>query len=426
MSPVSRGRKPKKGKKPPARSTNSGWAKPAKRVSGDPSPGFRSPPKEFPESLIDRPQWWKPSLERLIAASSGLLAAQGPRALEQATADLVGGELYRALREERSGLPRFDVWAIELVYGAVNRMLEAASQGGDAWRGPWWLLHGLAAVGSFGLEGLAREKISRAADSLPSDILDAEPTWLKLLPDIMVTGDLLVMRDLSGTRFGVIANFCYPGDVDPSVYLLDIDACGFATLAGAGVFDDPDQGAAAWRSRVGDSAGELAPGPLTAEAVACLVWSERQVPFFQTDASPDQMDNWFRGPRRIHEILTALRERGVVLPEFDPLHRDIDHRPMADSFARWCAERHRREPGREAVEGLAWEWLQGMQRGTEYAVSPHRSEIFLEYIRDWGDDAVTDEALALIPEWVRWIGEQAGIPVPLTDQAVHAAAANPR
>ena len=33
-------------------------------------------------------QWWKQSHDRLIAASGTLLAAPGPRALEQATAEL--------------------------------------------------------------------------------------------------------------------------------------------------------------------------------------------------------------------------------------------------------------------------------------------------------------------------------------------------
>jgi hypothetical protein len=37
----------------------------------------------------------------------------------------------------------------------------------------------------------------------------------------------------------------YPGGVDPSVYLLDIDACGDTVLAGVGIFDDLESAAAA-------------------------------------------------------------------------------------------------------------------------------------------------------------------------------------
>jgi hypothetical protein len=98
---------------------------------------------------------------------------------------------------------------------------------------------------------------------------------------------------------------------------------------------------------------------------------------------------------------------------------------MAAPFTAWYAERHGHEPGREAVEALAEEWLEGMLPGTEHAVSPHRSEFFRELISDWQDDLVTDAALALLPEWVRWNGEQAGVPAPLIDRAVSAASAGP-
>jgi hypothetical protein len=39
------------------------------------------------------------------------------------------------------------------------------------------------------------------------------------------------------------------------------------------------------------------------------------------------------------------------------------------------------------------------------------------------DDPVTDAALALLPEWVRWNGEQAGVPAHLIERAVSAASA---
>src|SRR6266851_410973 len=342
MSPVSRGRKPKKarkGKKPRAHVTSSGWAKAAKREFGGLSLSVpRSPLEESFGSLDRRPRWWAPSFERLIAASGGLLVAQGPRALEQATAELIGAELYRAVHDEKTGL-RFDAWAMELISRAIERMVDAAGRGDNTWRGPWWLLQGLAAIGSYGLGAFAWEQASEAAGELPRDIRAAEPAWLKLLPDIKATGHVLAMRDAYGTRFGVIADFSYPGGADPSAYLLDFDASGFTVLAGAGVFDD----------------------------VA----------------------------------------------------------PMADPFAKWYSERHGHEPGRDAVEALAEEWLEGMLPGTEHSVSPHRTEFFRELISDWRDDPVTDAALALLPEWVRWNGEQSGVPAPLIERAVSAASAGP-
>jgi hypothetical protein len=109
------------------------------------------------------------------------------------------------------------------------------------------------------------------------------------------------------------------------------------------------------------------------------------------------------------------------LPEYRPHYHDIDVAPMADPFAVWFAERHGHEPDREAVEALAWEWLEGMLPGTEHSVSPHRSEYFRELIDDWSDDPVADAVRALLPAWVRWNGEQADVPTSLLERAVDAA-----
>jgi hypothetical protein len=426
MSPVSRGRKSKKakkGKKPPARVTSSGWAKAARREIGGHGLGVPwSASDEFPRLLDRYTQWWEPSHERLIAASGGLLAAQSPRALEQAAAELVGAELYDAVRVERSGL-RFDTWAMELVDRAAKRMVDAAGGDDDSWRGLWWLLHGLASIGSYGLGGYAWEQASKAAGLLPRDVLAADPAWLRLLPQIKATGDVHVMRDAYGTRFGVMAAMSYPGGIDPSVYLMDIDASELIGLAGADVFDDVDQAAAAWREQVGVSAEGLTPVPATPESLMCLVYCEHEEQQVIGDESRTLMDNWFRGPRRMRDVHDALQERGIVLPEYSPLYQDIDVAPLADPFTRWYSERHGDQPRRDVVEALAEEWLEGMLPGTEHSVSPSRSESFRKLISDWLDDPVTDAALALLPEWVRWNGEQAGIPAPLIEHAVSAASA---
>ena len=424
MSPVPRDRrskKVKKGKKPAARVTSSGWAKAARREFG--GPRFRvSASAGFSRPLDRYTQWWEPSHNRVIAASLGLLAAQGPRALEQATAELVGAELYDAVHKQRYGL-RFDLWAEELVDRAAKRMVDAAGRGDDSWQGPWWLLHGLSSIGSYGLGGYAWEQASKAARSLPSDVQVADPGWLKLLPGIKATGDVRVMRDAYETRFGVIAAMSYPGGVDPSVYLMDIDASELIGLAGAGVFGDVDQAAAVWREQVGVSAEGLVPVPATSESLTCLVYCEHEDQQVIGDESRTLMDNWFRGPRRMHDVHDALQERGIALPEYHSLFQDIDVAPMAEPFIAWYSERHGHRPSREAVEALAGEWLEGMLPGTEHSVSPKRSESFRGLISDWLDDPITDAVLALLPEWVRWNGEQAGVPASLIERAVSAASA---
>ena len=238
-----------------------------------------------------------------------------------------------------------------------------------------------------------------------------------------MTGDVHVMQDAYGTRFGVTAAMSYPGGIDPSVYLMDIDASYLIRLAGAGVFDDVDQAAATWREQVGVSAEGLTPVLATPESLTCLVYCEHEEQQVIGDEPRTLMDNWFRGPRRMRDVHDALQERGIVLPEYSPRYQDIDVAPMADPFTRWYSERHGDQPSREVVEALAEEWLEGMLPGTEHSVSPSRSESFRGLISDWLDDPGTDAALALLPEWVRWNGEQAEIPAALIEHAVSAASA---
>jgi hypothetical protein len=123
-----------------------------------------------------------------------------------------------------------------------------------------------------------------------------------LLPEIKTTGDVRVMRDAYGTRFGVTAAMSYPGGVDPSVYLFDIDASEFIGLAGADVFDDVDQAVAAWRQQAGVSAEGLTPVPATPESLTCLVYCEHEEQPVVGDESRTLMDNWFRGPRRMRDV----------------------------------------------------------------------------------------------------------------------------
>ena len=153
-------------------------------------------------------------------------------------------------------------------------MAAAAGRSNGAWQGPWRLLRGLASIGSYGLGAFASQQASEAAKKLLRDGLAAQPAWLELLPDIEATGDVRVMQDAYGTRFAVIAGFCYPGGIDPSVSLFDIDACGTIRLAGAGVFDDVEQAAAAWREQADAGAEEVVRVPATAGSLACLVYGE--------------------------------------------------------------------------------------------------------------------------------------------------------
>ena len=341
-----------------------------------------------------------------------LLRADGPRALEQATAELIGAELRNP---EVHGL-RFDLWAHDLIESARNRVLSDVAWNNGTWQGPWWLLHGLASIGSYGLGGYAAQQAAEAAKSLPRAALAQQPDWLALMPDIEATGDVHVLRDMYGTRFGVIAGFAYPGGVDPSVCLLGFDASEYLSLAAAGVFDDAEPAVAAWREQVGDST----PGvePVTPEVLAWLSHAEHSEGLMDEREQGALLDDYFRGPRRIQDITRKLGGRHAELPQRDPV-------AVQEAFTAWYSTRHGDVPDQDAVEALAEEWLSVMLPGTEHAVSPRRSAAFRDQITSWWDDEDAAGALSLLPEWIRWNGEQAGLLPDLISDAVTIAERRP-
>jgi len=118
MSPVSHGRTSKKQKKAQKSRQRSGRAVvqredtqsvdllPAGSQPGQPSSGF-----SVLSALVDllagpreRPAWFGPSIGRMLRQQDAVIAATGPRELEQAVAELAGAEVYWALNEAKRGL----------------------------------------------------------------------------------------------------------------------------------------------------------------------------------------------------------------------------------------------------------------------------------------------------------------------------------
>lgn len=82
----------------------------------------------------DLSAWFDDSITDVLNRSDAVLAARGPRELEEATAGLLGAELHRAINEEARGL-RFDSWFEHLVEAAVARIRAEAGRDG-AWQAP--------------------------------------------------------------------------------------------------------------------------------------------------------------------------------------------------------------------------------------------------------------------------------------------------
>lgn len=82
---------------------------------------------------------------------------------------------------------------------------------------------------------MVRSAGSLAAEAVAgAQVPNGEPDWLGLLLGISLIGEAYELRDKWGLRIGVIAEFAYPGGVDPHVYLLDLDASWNPEITAAG------------------------------------------------------------------------------------------------------------------------------------------------------------------------------------------------
>jgi len=352
-----------------------------------------------------RSAWFDSAIKTVLDGAGSLDAAGGPRELEQRTAELLGAEIHRILQEERDGL-WFAEWFEELVAEAAARVVEEAGVGTSAFR----LLHGLTAIGTPALASTASAACRRVRKLLtnPGDL----PEWLDDLSAVAATGEVFRMRDAYGTRFAVLAGFTYGHGREPSVFLFDIDASGFVKLTGAGVFDDVDQAAAAWLAAIGDTAGETAPQPVVdPRELLCLVHCAIGDELIMGDESRIVTDNWFRAHRRRDDLAKALRRRDMPLPAVESLYDDVDITPMTNGFTSWYADKHGNRPEAEALAEFAAEWMEGRLPETWYAVSPERVRFQRGLLSDWvPDDPITLGATSLLPDWVMWLGERAGLP----------------
>lgn len=407
MSPVSRRRKPKK---------------PAGRSA-------RTVPVERPESALavlrrtfgstERPAWFDDSIGHVLDGAAALVGAAGPGELEQRTTELVGAQLHRATQDVRRDL-RFGWFFAELADACRARL--DAEAGGDGWRPSLWLLHGLAAIAPPAL--VPRLPSRGFVKSLRADL----PPWLGAATRVAATGEVWRMRDAYGTRYAVIAEFRYPRDDARHHLLLDIDVSGFLVLVGVAIVDDVAQAAAAWRETVGDAAASASPEPVTdPEQLRCLVQIDpADETLLRGDESRSVIDNWFRTDRRIGVLHDALRRRRMPLPAPAKLHRDVDITVMTGPFTQWCAATGAARPDPESLDALAAEWMEGALPETWFSVSPARVEFQLGLIGDLFDEEFATELAALMPTWVRWLGERADLPEHLRERAVAAAAGGVR
>jgi hypothetical protein len=395
MSPVSRKRKPKKNPK-------SGRSVRAARPAASRKP-------------VAAP-WWPLRIDDVLAGAAGLLNTRRPRELEQATAELIGGALHRALSEESMGFA-LHAWLDALVGRAVERASPADR----------YLLHGIAAIAS----GTPAASARHGMELLRTHGLTG-PEWLAWTPSVAPTGDVHVLRDAYGTRFGLVMACGYPDApsaiADDHVYLLDVDTCsGMVDVVDANVYDDLPGACDAWRAAVGSPAVSATPTPVDLPLLADLLPRTGPADLGVIGGeSQRRMDNYYRMLRRGDDLAAALSAAGRPLPAESRWLHEARHGLHIDTyiadFLGWYAARSPVPADGEAVEALAEAWMDGTLEETRLSCSPHRIRALQSRIRiEWQGDPLTEPVAALLPAWTRWCADRTGIDAALAARSVAAA-----
>lgn len=332
--------------------------------------------------------------------------------LERVTAELLGAELHRVVGKGYTDL-WFDWWFDEVVTAAAQRVRGGSAER-DGWQAPWRLLAGLGSI--------------CPSPTLPAVLAAVDWAGGKALPDaewvadayrVRATGEAWCLRDVYGTRFGVIAAFVRRDGSRPRYFLFDVAASCSVELAGSDLFGGLDEAVSAWQSLVGDSADGVRPYRVrAADDLMCLVQCELATRAPEGIESRAMLSDWFRATRRFQDLADTLDGMGMTLPQPQFLY-DVDPTLIAGEFVEWWVQRHGVPPDLAAVDALAEEWMQGVLPSTWHSMSPDRVEFKRQLIDDWiPDDPTTVAVKALLPDWVRWHGEVSGLPEHLISRAL--------
>lgn len=343
----------------------------------------------------DFDDWFPKRNAAILDAAGSLTTATGPRDLEQATAELVGGELHQAIHGETGGLI-LDLWLRSLIIDARIRLVEGGPDEGIR-----YLLHGVTAIGPPDAVKEARLALKRTRWA------SSGPTWLGGMAKPKAGRDVRRLEDRYGTRLGIVMEYAFPGG-SPMAYLFDVDASGIPLLVDSGVHDDAARAADAWRAAAGDTATDAPLEAVTSSGeLRALAQLDLQTPF--GDETRSRADDWYRAQRRVQDLAAALRSTAHPLPPQRSFF-DEDTTPLVEEFSEWHVARHGHAPDEELTGILAGEWQEGILPQTTYCVSPQRIEYQLSIIGDTFEPETVAELRNLIRIWSRWLGERDGLP----------------
>jgi hypothetical protein len=374
--------------------------------------------------------WWGESHERILAAARALTWPSRLIDLETQACRIVGDEFYERLNSRLTGLqPSQWLRALAEETGAALRADLAAGAGG--WQPLWALLCGLALTVPPGdteseTARLARERFPDIKDPYETTIAEAGLA-AKLLADRGLAssignpadgwrpvGEPLIARDAYGSRFLLVAPFCYGQDRDQEApdhwYAWDIDSCWIDVVVSAGVFGSAEDALREWRDAVGAAASDTTLSQSAPETTARLL-----APCLETGALSDMLQGseprelireYYRLRRRARDLVGAIGSPAARVGA-DPFDAD----PVLQAFLDWYAAQGGDVPATEDVGTIldVWGPRKPLDERSFYACSPHRIKMTAHLIRDGYRADYANAALRLLPPWTQWCIEQGGL-----------------
>jgi hypothetical protein len=376
--------------------------------------------------------WWAGSHERVISAALASPVPDRVVDIETLVSIAVGDEFFDRLESEDRGQAPTQ-WLRALIEEVGARLGAAISRSAPDWPQLWALLCGLRLISPvtapdkhFPDIKFPRETARSVLISAANLLAGAGLTPAVTIPhddEDWVPGRALVARDAYGSRFLLAMPFGLdntPGDTQQTPghwYAWDIDACWITTVVSAGAFGSAEAALADWRAAVGATASEAGLGPCPRDLACWLLGPALHTgplgEMFQGDEPRELIREHYRLRRRAQIAVGPLPDDGeltepVIAPEMD-----------TGPFIDWYSQRHSDapKPGKfrkvaaGTVEMLLSEWgpHEHPDERSVYACSPHRIEMLGRIVRGnlYPDEG--NAVLRMLPDWVQWCIDQAGL-----------------
>jgi hypothetical protein len=387
--------------------------------------------------------WWAQSHERIISQAIARPLPERLVDIETLTGEIVGDEFYERVNSDDLGLAPTQ-WLRALVEEASARLHAAVPRSTADWPKLWALLCGLTLISPLTAPDAHDDHFPDIR--YPNETARAQLGFaVKLLADHGLTpavaipedewtpGQALVARDAYGSRYLLAVPYAYgeTPDAPDHWYAWDVDTCWIATVVSARVFGSAEAALAEWRAAVGATASAAGFAPCRSDLAAWLLNDA-----LRTGPLGEMLQG--HEPRELFREYYRLRRRAQVLvdclPEDDePADPVIGLEIETGPFLAWHAERYgdAPQPGKlrkataDALETLLGEWGPHEQPDERslYGCSPHRIEMTGRLVRDEFEPDYATPALQLLPDWVQWCIDRAGIDGDAATAALDAAQA---